>query len=180
MRTTQREGKAMKFAHIQRNACRFSIAFMCRLLGVSASGFHAWSTRKPSARSQENKRLRVEIRSRFVRSRRTYGAPRMHRALVAAGRSTGKNRVARLMRAEGLVARPKKRFKKTTRRGDGLCAPNVIQQDFDAEAPNEKWVATSRTSAPGKAGSTLQWSSTSFLGALSALLSTTTCAPSCL
>lgn len=87
---------------------------MCRVLEVSRSGFYAWLGREPSERARENKRLLTHIRSIHNGSNKTYGSPRVHEELRAQEITCSKGRVERLMREDGLVARPKRRFRVTT------------------------------------------------------------------
>jgi putative transposase len=112
----------------------------CRLLGVSSSGYYAWKRRKPSLRQYADMILLAHIRQYFALSHETYGSPRMHAELKAAGLSCGRHRVARLMRDNGLKALMKRRYKKTTdSTHGGPVAPNQLDQDFSAEGPNQKW-----------------------------------------
>lgn len=112
----------------------------CRLLGVSSSGYYAWKRRKPSLRQYADMILLAHIRQYFALSHETYGSPRMHAELKAAGLSCGRHRVARLMRDNGLKALMKRRYKKTTdSTHGGPVAPNLLDQDFSAEGPNQKW-----------------------------------------
>lgn len=114
---------------------------MCRLLGVSPSGFYAWRTRPPSARRIENQRLVREIREIHQQSRGTYGSPRVHAELSSRGRPAGVHRVARLMRQNGISARRKRRWCRTTDSRHGLpVAPNDLNRNFKAEEPNSVWV----------------------------------------
>lgn len=112
----------------------------CRLLGVSSSGYYAWKRRKPSLRQYADMILLAHVRQHFALSHETYGSPRMHAELKAAGLSCGRHRVARLMRDNGLKALMKRRYKKTTdSTHGGPVAPNLLDQDFSAEGPNQKW-----------------------------------------
>ena len=92
------------------------ITTMCRLLGVSASGYYAWEQREPSARAQANEQLLARMRTIHVKSRETYGAPRMIEELQAEGLRVGHNRVSRLMRQAGLVGASRRKSCWTTRR----------------------------------------------------------------
>lgn len=116
---------------------------MCRLLGVSASGFYEWLERPQSARSLANTGLLVRIRESFALSHQTYGSPRIWKDLVVAGEGCGENRVARLMRHANIRAQPKPRRTPTDTgvRADHSVAPNVLERDFAASAPNRKWAA---------------------------------------
>ncbi len=120
----------------------FNILVMCRVLDVSRSGYYAWRKRPPSEREQADQELAELIRTTHQRSRGTYGSPRIHAELKAQGRKVGRKRVARLMRCHNLVARQRRRFKVTTCVRPGRpVAPNVLQQQFSAQHPNEKWLA---------------------------------------
>lgn len=133
----------MKYAFIAAHAGQFSIQRMCQVLRVGRSGYYAWSKRKPSARAQANQALLERIRDVYQDSRQSYGSPRLRLALRAQGIACGRHRVARLMRASGLCARPKRRFRPQTtqRAGYVVPAPNRLNQDFVATAPNQKWVS---------------------------------------
>jgi transposase InsO family protein len=114
---------------------------MCRLLGVSKSGFYAWRGRPESARSRGDARLAVDIAAVHKRSRGRYGSPRVHAELQARGIGVGRKRVERLMREQGLCARPRRRFRKTTdSQHSNPIAPNLLERNFDASAPNQAWV----------------------------------------
>ena len=113
---------------------------MCRLLGVSPSGFYAWLSRPPSRRQIENQRLVREMREIHQQSRGTYGSPRMHAELRSRGRPVGVHRVARLMRQNGISARLKRRWRRTTDSNHSLpVAPNALDRRFQAPAPNRVW-----------------------------------------
>ena len=121
----------------------FPIRQMSQVLGVSASGYYAWRRRTPSRRAEANAALTEKIRDIHQDSRRTYGSPRVHAALRQCGMVCGRKRVARLMRCEGLVGRsPRRRYPRTTQATpDNPVAPNLLDQDFTAERPDQKWVA---------------------------------------
>ena len=130
----------MKFRFIQQHAGAFRITLMCQVLGVSRAGYYAWGKRKPSQRERANQVLRRLIRLRHKEHRSVYGYRRIH-ALLRREQVVGKNRVARLMRQEGLSGRRRRRFKRTTQSQHSLpVAPNVLAQDFTSTAPNRKWV----------------------------------------
>lgn len=116
---------------------------MCRVLGVSASGFYEWLGRSPSQRSEENARLTRRIRESFEQSDRTYGSPRIWRDLQAWGERVSENRVARLMRQASLKARSRRRRSPTDSgiRPLHQIAANLLDRQFEATAPNQKWVA---------------------------------------
>ena len=119
----------------------YPIATMCRLLGVSSSGYYAWAKRQPSRRAQADATLIAEINSAHAASRGIYGAPRVHAELAAKGHRVGRKRVARLMSQAGLAGVSRRRFVTTTVRGDGRQAPDLVERNFTAEAPDRLWVA---------------------------------------
>lgn len=130
----------MRFQLIDAEKAGVPVSRLCQLLGVSVSGYYAWKTRKASARQRTDLVLLAHIRSRFTASRETYGSPRMHAELKADGVTVGRHRVARLMRDNHLKAYQKRRYKRTTdSQHGGLVAPNLLDQDFSAPAPNRKW-----------------------------------------
>ena len=117
-------------------------ATMCRLLGVSASGYYAWQDRPPSARSAADAVLLEHIREAHAQSYGTYGAPRLHAELAAKGILVGRKRVARLMRAAGLAGVSRRKGPRTTRRREGARpAPDLVERNFTAERPDQLWVA---------------------------------------
>ncbi len=114
---------------------------MCRVLGVSESGYYAWCKRKPSRRQAENERLVEQIRVAYDQGRHVYGSPRIHAELRAQGIVCGTHRVARLMQRAGLRAVQKQRRVRTTdSQHSDPVAPNLLQRDFTAPAPNRKWL----------------------------------------
>ena len=125
------------------NQATLPIATMCRVLGVSESGFHAWRARTPSRRVQRDAELRLAIRAAHARSAGTYGSPRILEDLREVGYRVGRKRVARLMRVEGLCGVSKRRGSARSRRTipEAPLAPDLVQRDFRATAPNQLWVA---------------------------------------
>jgi len=131
----------VKFALIDVEKTNFPIGFMCDELGVSRSGYYAWRERRPSKRSQKDEELLEDITESHRLSRRKYGSPRVFKDLQALGRRTSRKRIARLMRDHGLVARTKKRFKRTTDSKHSFpIAENLLGRAFDVDAPNLVWV----------------------------------------
>ena len=131
----------MKFAFIQTKKAQFPVSAMCRILEVSNSGFYAWCSRPESARARDERRLKVQIRASHEASKRRYGSPRIHQDLKAAGERVSRKRIARLMKEEGIVARRKRRFVKTTDSKHNLpVVPNLLERNFTAEKPNQCWV----------------------------------------
>ena len=115
---------------------------MCRVLGVSPSGYHAWSGRPPSKRQQEDQALAARIRDIHRASRATYGSPRIHAELAGEGVRVGRKRVARLMRGEGLQGVSRRRGMRTTRRDrDARPAPDLVRREFTASKRDRLWVA---------------------------------------
>lgn len=100
----------MTFGFIEAEKASFPISRMCRVLGVSQSGFFAWQERPVSHRQQQDMVYLAHIRTAFALSNGTYGSPRMHRDLVDEGHEIGRHRTARLMRENQLIARQKRRF----------------------------------------------------------------------
>jgi putative transposase len=133
----------VKYAFIAEHAREFPVRRMCKVLGVSPSGYYDWRRRPPSERQQANDRLLAAIRREHETSRGTYGSPRIHAALQRQGFEAGRNRIARLMQAHGIIGKaPKRKRPVTTQRAEGgLVAPNLLGQDFTASRPNEKWLA---------------------------------------
>lgn len=115
---------------------------MCRVLGVSPSGYYAWRHRKPSARARADAVLRERIRIVHAASYGTYGAPRVHAELKAAGVAIARKRVARLMRSAGLTGVSRRKGPATTQRDERVRpAPDLVERRFTAEGPNQLWVA---------------------------------------
>lgn len=133
----------MRYGFIERQRRVWPVSRMCRLLEVSRSGFHDWHGRKPSARAIGDERLTARIRSFHLISGRSYGSPRIWRDLREAGERVGENRVARLMSRAGIEALRRKRRRPLDEgvRPECAAAGNLLDRDFDAAAPNQKWVA---------------------------------------
>jgi putative transposase len=132
----------MKHIFMGAHVGEFPVKRMCRVLGVGRSGYYAWRRRSPSTREQANQALMGLIQTEYRLSRQTYGSPRIQAALRRKGVRCGRHRVAHLMRQDGLCARPRRTAHPvTTRRQAGVVpAPNRLNQDFFAPAPNRKWV----------------------------------------
>ncbi len=143
----------MRFAFIHTEKAIVSVAHLCQILNVSRSGFYAWTRRPVSAHAQRDRQLRVLIRASHEASRRTYGSPRIHRDLTDQGHHVSRKRVIRLKQVDGLTARVRKRFKRTTMSDhDQPVAANVLAQDFQAEAPNQRWVGDTTEFVIGSSG----------------------------
>lgn len=131
----------MKFCFIREHAEEFPIRRMCRALDVSRSGYYAWLKRPESQRSQEDRRLKLQIRTIYRKSARRYGSPRVHAALRHQGMTCGQNRVARLMREDGLRARSKRKFKATTDSNhQHPVASNLLNREFHVSEPDTVWL----------------------------------------
>lgn len=131
----------MKFAFIAAKEVAFPVSAVCRMLGVTKSGFYAWKTRPKPERARRDAQLAATVAAVHQKSRRTYGSPRVHRELKARGVRVGKKRVERLMRENGIQGRSKRRFKRTTdSRHDSPIAPNLLARRFDVSEPNRAWV----------------------------------------
>jgi transposase InsO family protein len=128
-----------RYRFIAAEKARYSVAQLCRVLRVAPSGYYAWQHRRPSARAEANAALTAQIRAVHDRSRCTYGAPRVHAELRAGGQRVSRKRVARLMRAAGLVGRPPRRFRRTTVADPQAQAEDLVQRQFVAHAPDRLW-----------------------------------------
>lgn len=130
----------MKFRFIDQAKTEFPAYRLCKVLGVSQSGYFSWKDRPASHRQREDMVMLAHVRSAYALSHETYGSPRMTRELQDSGFAIGRRRTARLMRENGLYARQKRRFKRTTDSQHALpVAANIIDQDFAATGPNQKW-----------------------------------------
>jgi putative transposase len=132
----------MRFAFIAKHRHVWPVSWLCEALDVSRSGFHAWLRRGPSAREAADEGLTAKIRSSFVGSARTYGARRVWRDVLAEGLSCGLHKVERLMRMNALRARPRRRrLPKDNGARSPSVAPNLLDRQFAAERPNQRWIA---------------------------------------
>ena len=133
----------MKFAFVARHRSVWPVAWLCEALGVSRSGFHAWLTRPLSKRARQDEEIGAKVRASFIGSARTYGARRVWHDVLSKGVNCGLHRIERLMQAQALRARPRRRG---LPKDDGLrpvsaIAPNVLDRQFAAARPNQKWIA---------------------------------------
>jgi putative transposase len=132
----------MRFQFIEDHRTEFPVIRMCKVLDVSPSGYYAWRGRPPSKREMANRELTEKIKTEFKKSGETYGSPRIYQIMRKLGLMCSKNRVVRLMKAEGLRAKQTKRYKSTTKRNKShRAAPNLLNREFSAERPNQKWLA---------------------------------------
>lgn len=128
---------------IDAEKANYSVSMLCEVLKVSRSGYYDWKERPPSRRDRENANLTERIREVHHRSRGTYGYPRVHAELRALGVHCSRKRVARLMRKDGLRGCMRGRRRKHTTRQDPLAipAPDLVERNFVAMAPNKLWTA---------------------------------------
>ena len=132
----------MKYRFVEVRQQEYPVRRMCALLGISRSGYYAWKKRKPSQRAKRNEELVEEIRKIHKKSRAIYGSPRVHAEMKKQGYGVNQKTVARLMRQEGLVGVRKNRKVRTTDSNHRFpVAPNLLNRDFTAEQPNQKWAA---------------------------------------
>lgn len=132
----------MKYAAIAAHVGAYTVAFMCRVLGVAPSGYYAWIQCPTSRRKQHDNALQPHVRAAFQTSKQRYGSPRIHAELRAQGHCVSRKRVARLMRESGLRARPRRRFRHTTlSKHREPIAPNIVARQFEVTAPNQVWVS---------------------------------------
>jgi transposase InsO family protein len=126
---------------------------MCHVLGISASGYYAWCRRSESAHAQRDRQLRVLVRASFDASKERYGSPRIHEDLREQHVHVSRKRVIRLMQEDGLQARARKRYKLTTMsEHDQPVAANVLDRQFVAAAPNQRWVGDTTELVIGESG----------------------------
>ncbi len=132
----------MRYAFIKEHRQQWTIALMCKVLEVAVSGFYHWLTRPKSRRTQENEKLTEKILMFHCGSRYTYGSPRIHKDMKAAGYRVSENRVARLMKAKGIQGKAKRKFKTTTTsKHQRPRTENLVKQDFQSSEPNKLWVS---------------------------------------
>jgi putative transposase len=134
----------MRFAFVLDHATEFHVTIMCRVLRVSKAGYYAWVHRPPSAHATADAQLAKDIRVLHTKRQGRYGSPRLHQDLQAEGQPYSENRVARIMREEGLRGKTARRFRATTDSNHAHpIAPNLLQRQFAVakiEAPNRVWV----------------------------------------
>ena len=131
----------MKFALVLAEKAQFPVAWMCRILNVSSSGYYAWCSRPPSERKLRDEKLGVRVAAAHTVSRGVYGSPRVHADLQAQGEAVSRKRVARLMSEQGLTGRLPRRFVRTTDSAHDLpVAKNLLGQQFTVAAPDQVWV----------------------------------------
>ena len=131
----------MRFEFIFAERTHWPVLVLCRVMQVSKAGYYAWKARPECAHACEDRRIGVLVNEAHERSRRTYGSPRIHAELKAQGVRVSRKRVIRTMRQHGLRGKVRRSYVKTTDSTHGLAtAPNTLDRDFTAAAPNERWV----------------------------------------
>jgi transposase InsO family protein len=143
----------VRFRFIAAKKAEHTVSMLCRCLDVTRSGFYAWRRRPESTHTATDRRLRVLVRASFDGSRQRYGSPRIHADLADQAVRVSRKRVGRVMREEGLKARARRRFKHTTDSDhDQPVAANVLNQEFTADAPNQRWVGDTSEFLIGESG----------------------------
>jgi len=140
----------VKFGFVAKHRGAWPVNLMCEALGVSRGGFYAWLTRPRSRRSLSDEVLGAQVHQSFVRSDRTYGARRVWHDVLEQGQTCGLHRIERLMREQALRARPRRRGLPKDRGARGAVADNVLDRQFQADGPNQKWVADLRRHLDGR------------------------------
>ena len=131
----------MKFRFVAKHRGAWPVLLMCEALGVSRTGFYAWLSRPRSLRSLSDEVIGAQVHHSFIASDRTYGARRVWHDVLALGHCCGLHRIERLMRMQALRARPRRRGLPADRGERSAIADNVLDRQFQADAPNQKWVA---------------------------------------
>jgi transposase InsO family protein len=133
----------VKFAFVKEHRRTWPAGVICRVLGVTRSGFFAWLKREPSLRQRRREQLVRKIKAVHQQNRGLYGSPRVHRALLIDGQRVSRNTVAKLMRQERIRAKTKRRFvpRTTDSTHQQPVAPNLLDRNFTASAPDCKWAA---------------------------------------
>jgi putative transposase len=143
----------MRFTFIAAKKAEHTVTILCRCLRVTRSGFYAWQRRPESTHVRDDRRLKVLVRASFEESTHRYGSPRIHEDLLEQDEHVSRKRVIRLMQEDGLVARLRKRYKLPTMSDhDQPVAANLLGRQFEAEAPNQRWVGDTTEFAIGSSG----------------------------
>ena len=146
----------MRFAFIAAEKANHPVTTLCRCLRVTPSGFYAWTTRGLSARAQRDVVLRTKLRAFHAASGHRYGRPNLWKDLQEDGEAVSEKRVARLMREDGIRGKVRRRFKTTTMSDHAdPIAPNVLDRDFTAAGPNQRWVGDTSEFVIGEHGNKL-------------------------
>jgi putative transposase len=132
----------MRFTFIAAKRAEHTVTILCRCLRVTRSGFYAWQGRAESTHARDDRRLKVLVQASFHASKERYGSPRIHEDLIEQRERVSRKRVIRLMQEDGLKARARKRYKVTTMSDhDQPVAANLLERQFAAAAPNQRWVS---------------------------------------
>jgi transposase InsO family protein len=143
----------MRFTFIAATKAEHTVSILCRCLRVTRSGFYAWQRRPESTHVRDDRRLKVLVQASFEESRQRYGSPRVHEDLIEQHEHVSRKRVVRLMQEDGLVARRRKRYKHTTMSDhDQPVAANLLDRQFEAAAPNQRWVGDTTEFVIGSSG----------------------------
>jgi transposase InsO family protein len=146
----------MRFAFIAAEKATHAVSILCRCLRVTRSGFYAWLRRGLSARAQRDLVLRTKLRAFHAASHHRYGRPRLWKDLKEDGEAISEKRVRRLMQQEGLQGKIPRRFTQTTDSAhDDPIAANLLDRDFTAAAPNQRWVGDTTEFVIGDSGAKL-------------------------
>jgi putative transposase len=144
----------MRFTFIAAKRAEHTITILCRCLRVTRSGFYAWHSRAESMHARDDRRLKVLVQASFHESQQRYGSPRVHEDLIEQQERVSRKRVIRLMQEDGLKARARKRYKVTTMSDhDQPVAANLLDRQFAAAAPNQRWVSDTTEFVIGSSGS---------------------------
>ena len=132
----------MRYAWIRQHQSDYPVQVMCRVLEVGASGYYDWRDRSPSARTQRHQQIAQAAARSYFESHRIYGYRKVHQDLQAEGVPCGEDTVRQVLRENGLYSRIRRKFVRTTDSNHSApIADNILNRDFSAERPNEKWVA---------------------------------------
>jgi transposase InsO family protein len=143
----------VRFRFIVAEKAEHSVTILCRCLCVTRSGFYAWQRRPESTHARDDRRLKVLVRVSFEESKQRYGSPRVHEDLLEQHEHVSRKRVVRLMQEDGLQARARKRYKITTMSDhDQPVAANLLDRQFEADAPNRRWVGDTTEFVIGGSG----------------------------
>jgi len=143
----------MRFTFIAAQKAEHTVTILCRCLRVTRSGFYAWQRRLESTHARDDRRLKVLVQASFSESKQRYGSPRIHEDLIEQDEHVSRKRVGRLMQEDGLQARRRKRYKLTTMSDhDQPVAANLLDRQFEAAAPNQRWVGDTTEFVIGSSG----------------------------
>jgi transposase InsO family protein len=143
----------VRFQFIAAEKAHHSLALLCRCMRVTRSGFYGWQGRPASAHAKRDRQLKVLVHASFAASKGRYGSPRIHEDLLQQQERVSRKRVIRLMQEEQLKARQRKRFTCTTMSDHDLpVADNLLDRQFTAVAPNQRWVGDTTEFVVGESG----------------------------